>query len=66
MGLGCQECGAQLRLGTDSCPLCGNDLKRKTREKAEPAPVAPEEYHDNVRQLREELKRLRGDDAEAV
>lgn len=64
MALSCQECGAQLRLGTDSCPLCGNALEGKVREKAEPQ--GPDEYHDNVRQLREELKRLRGHDAEAV
>ncbi|MBA2725881.1 MAG: hypothetical protein H0U53_07825 [Actinobacteria bacterium] len=64
MAVSCQECGAQLRLGTDSCPLCGAELKVKPREKAEPQ--APDEYHDNVRQLREELKRLRGHDAEAV
>ncbi len=64
MALCCQECGAQLRLGTASCPLCGTEMKRLPREKAEPQ--APDEYHDNVRQLREELKRLRGHDAEAV
>ena len=39
-------------------------MKNLPREKAEPQ--EPDEYHDNVRQLREELKRLRGHDAEAV
>ena len=50
MAVSCQECGAQLRLGIDSCPLCGTELKVKPREKAEPQ--VPDEYHDNVRQLR--------------
>jgi uncharacterized Zn finger protein (UPF0148 family) len=58
----CSECGAEFRLGPDSCPLCGADRERT----ADPQPGDQESYHSNVRQLREELQRLREGDAEAV
>jgi rRNA maturation protein Nop10 len=52
----CSECGAELRLRPASCPLCGADLA----EWAAPRSVPDEDtYQSNVRQLRDELKRLR-------
>ena len=59
----CEECGAQLKLGLDSCPLCGTEFSPESEKKK--APDA-ETYHSNVRELREELRRLRSHDAEAV
>jgi len=57
----CQTCGAELRLRSARCPLCGAEPKRK------PKPVADvDAYHGNVRELREQLKRLRKEGAEAV
>jgi hypothetical protein len=60
---GCEECGAQLKLGLDSCPLCGADL---STERTAKGPADAETYHSNVRELREELRKLRSHDAEAV
>ena len=59
-----EECGAQLKLGPDSCPLCGAELTGDPGGK-EKSPDA-ETYQSNVRDLREELRRLRNHDAEAV
>lgn len=59
----CSECGSVLRDRPASCPLCGRDLSDGA---GKPPKVEPGDYQDNVRKLREELKRLRGDDAEAV
>jgi predicted amidophosphoribosyltransferase len=62
----CNECGAELRQGAGGCPLCGA---------SEDAPVTPDSwapvvevdsYQTNVRQLREQLKKLRDDHPEAV
>ena len=57
----CSECGAVLEARPVRCPLCGTET------------IAPEvaerdrdQYQSNLRQLREELQRLREDDAEAV
>jgi hypothetical protein len=52
----CRECGAELRLRPATCPLCGCELKP---EDSWNAPGNEEDYHSNVRQLRDELKRLR-------
>jgi hypothetical protein len=60
----CEECGAQLKLGLDSCPLCGADLSGGPGGKKK-SPDA-ETYHSNVRELRDELRKLRSHDAEAV
>lgn len=59
----CEECGAQLKLGLDSCPLCGADLSAEPSAKKS---ADAETYHSNVRDLREELRKLRSHDAEAV
>ena len=59
----CEECGAQLKLGLDSCPLCGTKFSPEPEKKQ--APDA-DTYHSNIRELREELRRLRSHDAEAV
>jgi predicted amidophosphoribosyltransferase len=59
----CSECGAELRQGLATCPLCGADGNA-------PDPWAPpvevDSYQSNVRQLREQLKKLRDDHPEAV
>jgi hypothetical protein len=47
----------------DSCPLCGTDLAGQPSGKKQPD---AETYHSNVRELREELRKLRNHDAEAV
>ena len=60
----CEECGAQHELGLDSCPLCGAEFSPEATGK-EKTPDA-ETYHSNIRDLREELRRLRSHDAEAV
>jgi zinc-ribbon domain len=62
----CSECGAELREGVASCPLCGAD--RDAPGTAEPwaPPVDADHYQSNVRLLREELKKLRDDHPEAV
>jgi transcription initiation factor IIE alpha subunit len=52
----CSECGAELRLRPASCPLCGADLAEWPAPRSEPN---EDTYQSNVRQLRDELKRLR-------
>jgi predicted amidophosphoribosyltransferase len=64
----CSECGAQLRLRSTLCPLCGaEEARTKKRAKDEPGPdamvVTVDDYQADIRKLREELRRLR--DAEA-
>ena len=64
----CSECGAQLRLRSTLCPLCGaEEAGTKKRGKDEPGPdamvVTVDDYQADIRKLREELRRLR--DAEA-
>ena len=59
----CRECGAELRLRPASCPLCGADLAAEPLKAV--APADEETYQSNVRELREELRRLR-DEATAV
>ena len=59
----CNECGAELKLRPASCPLCGAEV-------SDGRPPADgwnaEAYQSNVRDLREELRKLRSNDAEAV
>jgi hypothetical protein len=53
-----------LRDRPTTCPLCGADLN-PPESAAKPAELKADDYHDNVRKLRDELRKLR-DDAEAV
>jgi predicted amidophosphoribosyltransferase len=64
----CSECGAQLRLRSTLCPLCGaEEAAAKRPAKDEPGPdamvVTVDDYQSDIRRLRDELRRLR--DAEA-
>jgi hypothetical protein len=59
----CSECGAELKLRPASCPLCGRDTPFRTMERVH---IDLDDYQSNVRSLREELLRIRRDDAEAV
>ena len=59
----CGECGAQLRLGSASCPLCG--AVAATKQARAPQPSEVESYQSGLRELREQLRKLR-EDAEAV
>ena len=62
----CHECGAELRLGPAPCPLCGAE---QDPEKAWAVPVKavdPDYYQARVRELRDQLKKLRDEGAEAV
>ena len=59
----CSECGAELKLRPASCPLCGAAVS----DGSPPADTwNAEAYQSNVRDLREELRKLRNHDAEAV
>ena len=61
----CTECGAELRLGPAPCPLCGAEQQPKpTRVPVKS--VDPDDYQSSVRDLREQLKKLRDEGAEAV
>jgi uncharacterized Zn finger protein (UPF0148 family) len=57
----CSECGAELRLRPTRCPLCGAGAGAEVEAKTD-----PETYQSNVRLLRDELRKLREADAEAV
>ena len=59
----CSECGAELRLRPASCPLCGRDTPFVPMKRVA---IDLDDYQNNVRLLREELHRIRRDDAEAV
>ena len=62
----CSECGVELKLHSDRCPLCGHDVAGSMAR--HPAGKLDDEtYRSNVRDLRDELRRLRSEeDAEAV
>ncbi len=65
----CSECGAELVAGPGLCPLCGTTShleKTWGDEKKKPPDGGLDDYQSAVRRLRAQLKRLRGDDAEAV
>lgn len=59
----CSECGAELKLRPASCPLCGRETPYVRKE---PVAIDLDDYQSNVRTLRDELHRIRRDDAEAV
>jgi predicted amidophosphoribosyltransferase len=62
----CNECGAELRVGVDSCPLCGAAEDTAPPKDSWVPVVEVDSYQSNVRQLREQLKKLRDDHPEAV
>ena len=57
----CAECGAELRLRSAPCPLCGADPEAVTDPVAQPVEVVPDvaNYQKDLRKLRDELKKLR-------
>lgn len=58
----CTGCGAELRLARDYCPLCGEVIHGVKIK-----PVSDvDTYQSNVRELREQLRALRDEGAEAV
>jgi hypothetical protein len=59
----CGGCGAELELRSEPCPLCGG-TSVALRERA-PKPVDVAAYQSNVRDLRDQLRKLR-EGAEAV
>jgi predicted amidophosphoribosyltransferase len=62
----CSECGAELRHGLATCPLCGADGDAPGPNHSWTPPVEVDSYQSNVRHLREQLKKLRDDHPEAV
>jgi uncharacterized Zn finger protein (UPF0148 family) len=62
----CGECGAELRQGVVSCPLCGTDSNAPAADSWGAPVVEVDDYQSNVRHLREQLKKLRDDHPEAV
>jgi predicted amidophosphoribosyltransferase len=65
----CAGCGAELGLGSDTCPLCGTEARARREPKAPPAntdAVVVDDYQSDLRRLREQLRRLRDNDARAV
>ncbi len=60
----CRGCGAELELGPDRCPLCGADANLTGAKRRELPNI--DDYQFSVRTLREQLKRLRDGEAEAV
>ncbi len=61
----CSECGAELRLRPHRCPLCGSQVSPDSKPKVRKA-VTVDRYQEDVRALREQLKKLREGGAEAV
>jgi hypothetical protein len=59
----CGGCGAELKLRSEPCPLCGCSSVA-LRERA-PRPLDVGRYQSDVRELREQLRKLR-EGAEAV
>lgn len=62
----CAECGAELRLRSAPCPLCGTDPEAQPKPAAWAAPAKEiadvenvDDYQSDLRKLREELRRLR-------
>lgn len=62
----CSECGVELRHESERCPLCGHDV-HESMSRHPAGKLDDEAYRSNVRDLRDELRRLRSEeDAEAV
>ena len=62
----CAECGAELRLRSAPCPLCGTESNASPSRsdwspprKESKSPREVDSYQSDLRKLREELKRLR-------
>jgi uncharacterized Zn finger protein (UPF0148 family) len=59
--IACSGCGAEVRFGPASCPLCGKFVgnpppaERKKRDTTKKV----EDYHEDLRRLRAELDKLR-------
>ena len=65
-GMLCRECGAGVTAGLASCPLCGAEEGAR-KSQADPAEVVDiDTYQQDVRELREQLRRLREEGADAV
>jgi predicted amidophosphoribosyltransferase len=62
----CRGCGAELQPGPDCCPLCGSPAPRPKPRKSRRGAPSVEDYQSDVRDLREQLKKLRDGGAEAV
>ncbi len=60
----CSECGAELRLGPTRCPLCGCEPSQPQAPEASTHDL--ERYHSRVQDLRDQLRKLREQGAEAV
>lgn len=60
----CSECGAELQLGPARCPLCGFEPDEEATDR--PVVYDRDRYQAAIRDLQDELKRLRDDGAEAV
>ena len=58
----CGECGAELKLGPATCPLCGAEPSTESSKTRQPD---VDEYQSNVRRLRSQLAKLRNDDLRA-
>jgi uncharacterized Zn finger protein (UPF0148 family) len=56
----CRECGAELDFGPTLCPLCGHDPDKDLLK------AKLDGYQSEVRELKERLKALRDEGAEAV
>lgn len=62
----CHECGAELRLGPAPCPLCGAEEAADESWTVPVKAVDPDHYQASVRELREQLRKIRDEGAEAV
>jgi hypothetical protein len=61
----CDGCGAEVSFGPASCPLCGGFVGNPPPPKGvrELPKKKVEDYHEDLRRLREELDKLRQESA---
>lgn len=61
----CDGCGAEVSFGPASCPLCGSFVGNPPPQKgiSELPKKKVEDYHEDLRRLREELDKLRQESA---